>query len=366
MESERVLDTSKDVVDFNKLINKLSVDWVIWEDDLVALSKKYRENLTETINISWDNLEKLAVSLNISKNSWLKDVFKALDNKSEYNPVWTDIVWTLRKYENEIFDKKKELTPAIFAIQWWLEKLWYLAKEQVDWVFRWWTKDALQKFQIDYNSDNNTNIWTNWQPWPKTMKALIGKLENSPIAELVSKEKELVTPPVEKVFIRKEKEKVKISPNVDKTEIIQEPETQKPVILFKNPDIKKRPPFEEDPELLEKIIEVPIPLKGKEDIKDVRKIIWKEWYNEGLLIWDINKYTEIVKAKGLENNPEKQFELLRLVMDNYLVHDWSRNRILLDALKNLKWELEKNKLSSSDLLFDSINYFINKLENPIK
>jgi hypothetical protein len=105
------------------------------------------------------------------------------------------------------------------------------------------------------------------------MKALIGKLENSPIAEVTPKDKELFTPPVEKLFIRKQKEKIIIPPSEDKTEIIPEPETQKPVILQRDPDMKKRLPLEEDKESLEKIAQVPIPLKGKDKSNETRKVI---------------------------------------------------------------------------------------------
>ncbi len=176
--------------DFNKSIKIAIADGEIDNNELKSLSRAYKENISGKIQITKENINQLKRSLNVWKKGWLWVIFKALNNISEYNPEWNEIITTLKEFENSSFDKENN-TPdssakAISAIQWWLKLLGY-DTGKLDWQFGKNTKTALMQFQKKYNKDNKyANVWTKWLPWPKVINALIKELENKKIAtELV-------------------------------------------------------------------------------------------------------------------------------------------------------------------------------------
>jgi hypothetical protein len=117
------------------------------------------------------------------KHKWIENQILTYKENFDYkNYTKADIIWILEKYKDADFSKKENIPEnsglIIFAIQWAIKELGKWAKlGNIDGQF--WTKtgEALNELQKDI-------LWFTWKdvdglPWPKTIQAIIEKLNAS-------------------------------------------------------------------------------------------------------------------------------------------------------------------------------------------
>lgn len=113
------------------------------------------------------------------KHTWVKQALTSNFFNDINSPTNDEVINVLEWFKG--FETIKDWSSArvIYAIQVALNKLWIPV--DVDWVYKDKktgksnTKNAIAKFQSEQMHLGRTN----WNPWPKTIKALISKLEKS-------------------------------------------------------------------------------------------------------------------------------------------------------------------------------------------
>lgn len=159
--------------------------------DLKTISMQYNEFLElqkrSIVDLSKENLKKLALDLQIPEK-YRSDLWKVLtalrnlwldEHKEKYNSK-EQVIDSLQKFKDSVFDKEQDIPKwsieALFAIQAWLNLLWFNNNSNIDW--QWWneTKNAIIKFQKYYNKSSYEKIWESWLPWAKLVEAMISEL----------------------------------------------------------------------------------------------------------------------------------------------------------------------------------------------